>query len=165
MRKRILLLNGPSSSGKSTLARCLQERLRTRNGDQVDVVSIDDFLTMNADDAIYEDDVYAVCPERCDRVRESLRRKDGVIVDHVITSERIYRLLLDSFAAYRLLLVRVTCPVSVLNERERQRGDRRPGSAEASAQYLYPQAGYDGSVDTHLSSTEACVDQILRLLV
>ena len=72
-----------------------------------------------------------------------------MIIDHVITSERIFRQLKEMLYAYPLYTVHVTCPLKVLTEREQARGDRCPGSAEASAKYLYPRDGYDLTVDTH----------------
>ena len=71
-----------------------------------------------------------------------------VIIDHVITSERIFRQLKEMLQAYPLRTVHVTCPVKVLREREKARGDRCPGSAESSAVYLYPKEGYEITVCT-----------------
>ena len=84
----------------------------------------------------------------CEKALEILGRGSGVILDHVITSERIFRQLKETLFAYPLLMVNVTCPPDVLRERERARGDRCPGSAEASAEYLYPKEGYELTIDT-----------------
>ncbi len=55
MDKQVVLLNGPSSSGKSTLAKCLQRLIRTKHRERYEIVSIDGFLAMTAQDAIYEE--------------------------------------------------------------------------------------------------------------
>ena len=60
----VLLLNGPSSAGKSTIARALQKKLLARGVDAA-VVSLDDHLQMSADTPIWEDDVFAVMPALC----------------------------------------------------------------------------------------------------
>ena len=78
----------------------------------------------------------------------------GVIIDHVITSERIFRQLKETLSAYPLRMIHITCPVEVLRERERARGDRCSGSAETSAEYLYPRDGYDLTVDTGTKSPQ-----------
>ena len=65
MGKKVILLNGPSSSGKSSLASILQKLIQDKKREEYGVVSIDDFLTMMPDKAIYEDDVFAVSPELC----------------------------------------------------------------------------------------------------
>ena len=65
----------------------------------------------------------------------------GVIVDHVITSERIYKQLAEALKEYALIMVQVTCPLNELEKREKKRKDRYIGSAKASFEYLYPQKG------------------------
>ena len=60
MEKQVILLNGPSSSGKSSLAQLLQGLILTRQSERYEIISIDDFLTMSTQDAIYEEDVYEI---------------------------------------------------------------------------------------------------------
>ena len=150
--RQVILLNGPSSSGKSTLAKTLQDMMEEKRSEKYEVVSIDDFMTGSPLEPIYEDDVFAISGDLCDHVLEILKTGAGVIVDHVITSERIFRQLKEMLHAYPLRLVRVTCPLKVLQEREQARGDRCPGSAEASEAYLFPREGYDLTVDTGMHS-------------
>ena len=50
---------------------------------------------------------------RLDRV-VSLKIGHGVIVDHVITSERIYKQLTEALKEYALIMVQVTCPLNEL---------------------------------------------------
>ena len=56
MEKHIILLNGSSSSGKSTLAKALQALIADKRNERYEIVSIDDFLKMTIEDVIYEDD-------------------------------------------------------------------------------------------------------------
>ncbi len=145
---RAILLNGPSSSGKSTLAKALQRLIGEKRSESYEVVSIDDFMQTDPMETIYEDDVYEVSGDLCRRAIEILETGAGVIIDHVITSERIFRELQETLRAYPLIPVQITCPLEILKAREQARGDRCAGSAEASAQYLFPQEGYDLTVDT-----------------
>ena len=160
MDKQVVLLNGPSSSGKSTLAKCLQRLIRTKRRERYEIVSIDDFLTMTVQDAVYEEDVYKISPDLCKEASALLETAAGVIVDHVITSGRIFEQLKDMLRDSRVWMIRVTCPPEVLREREAARGNRCPGSAEASAAYLFPQNGYDLTVDTHSMTTADCAERI-----
>gem|GEM_PF-130090 len=146
--KQVILLNGLSSSGKSTLAKALQVLIKERKAEDYEVVSIDDFMETDPTETIYEDDVYAVSGDLCERVLEILRTGSGVIIDHVITSERIFRQLKEMLSAYPLRMVHITCSLEILKQREQAQGDRYSGSAEASAAYLFPQTGYDLTVDT-----------------
>ena len=152
MKRQIVLLNGPSSSGKSTLAKALQALISEKRSERYEVVSIDDFLEMSSTEPIYEDDVFDISDDLCKRVLEILETGDGVIIDHVITSERIFEQLKENLSPWQMRMVRITCPLHLLKERELERGDRAPGSAEASAEYLFPKEGYDLVVDTSLKS-------------
>ena len=118
MNQHVILLNGPSSSGKSTLARALQNSILTEANEAYEVVL------------------------------ELLEAGYGVIIDHVITRERIFEQLKTSLRSYSILMVNITCPLDILLNRESMRGDRCIGSAEASFKYLYPKEGYDLVVDT-----------------
>ena len=162
MKKQIILLNGPSSSGKSTLARALRELIFTERGEEYGIVSIDDHMKISEHETIYEDDVYDISGDMCESIANALNTAPGVIVDHVITSERIFRRLEETALPFRLVSIRVECPLEVLRERERERGDRSLGSAEASYTYLFPKDGYDLTVNTHEMTPEECARKIFR---
>lgn len=53
MTKRIILLNGPSSSGKSTLASTLQTIIKDEKDIEYGIISIVDFLEMTTDKEIF----------------------------------------------------------------------------------------------------------------
>ncbi len=160
MEKQVILLNGPSSSGKSSLAQLLQGLILARRRERYEIVSIDDFLTMSAQDVIYEEDVYAISRDLCEAASAALKTEAGVIVDHVITSKRIFYQLADALRGYRVWMIRVSCPLEVLREREAARGNRCPGSAKASAAYLFPKDGYDLAVDTHRTTAMDSAERI-----
>ena len=152
MIQHVILLNGPSSSGKSTLAKALQSLISEISSERYEVVSIDDYLKMSPTETIYEDDVFSISEAICERALKILDTGDGVIIDHVITSERIFNQLKEKLSPYHIQTVQITCPLKLLKQRERERGDRSPGSAEASAEYLFPKEGYDIVVDTGMTS-------------
>lgn len=66
--KTVILLNGPSSSGKSTLSIALQKALEYETGEKYGIVSIDYFLDMTINEAIYEEDVFEISPKLCKAV-------------------------------------------------------------------------------------------------
>lgn len=71
MTKRIILLNGPSSSGKSTLASTLQTIIKDEKDIEYGIISIDDFLEMTTDKEIFEDDVFEVSSKICEKAIEN----------------------------------------------------------------------------------------------
>ncbi|GAA0679615.1 phosphotransferase-like protein [Clostridium cadaveris] len=56
MKQNVILFNGPSSSGKSTLSIAVQKALEYETGEKYGVLSIDDFLHMTINETIYEED-------------------------------------------------------------------------------------------------------------
>ena len=151
---RLLLLNGPSSAGKSTIAGELQKKLRLYNADPV-IISIDDYMKIGTDEEIWEDDVFEVMPDMCRDITPALQQGKWVIVDHVITSERIY----DA------LKIQVSCSLETLLKRERERGNRFAGSAEASLKYLYPKEGYDLRIDSGTTNAASSAAKIMDFLL
>ena len=160
---RMILLNGPSSAGKSSVAKELLQKLALCGADPV-VISIDDYMKIAEDEEIWEDDVFEIMPDMCRDITPALRQGKWVIVDHVITSARIYEALLASAAGYGVTSVLVTCSLETLRKREKERGNRFIGSAEASYQYLYPKEGYDLRIDSGELPPAASADKIMDFL-
>lgn len=164
MSLKVILLNGASSSGKSTLAKSLQNHLKDNKKQKYIIISVDDFLDMTINKPVYEDDVFEISHLLCQKVLNILKIGHGVIVDHVITSERIYKQLTEALKEYALIMVQVTCPLNELEKREKKRKDRYIGSAKASCEYLYPQKGYDLTLNTLELSPKECSEKICELL-
>ena len=87
-----------------------------------------------------------------------------LIIDHVITSSRIFQALLDASTGFPMKTVLVSCPVEALRRREAERGDRCVGSAEASLEHLYPQTGYDLCLDSSTAGPEYLAEKIMSIL-
>ncbi len=127
----VILLNGPSFAGKSSVAMALQQLLLDSGTDAV-ILSLNDYLKMSANEPIWEDDVFAVMLRMREDTSPALQEGKTVIIDHVITSTRIYRALTDAACGFQMKTVLVCCDVETLRRRETGRGDRCAGSAEAS---------------------------------
>lgn len=160
---RLVLLNGPSSAGKSTIAGMLREKLRLRGADPV-IISIDDYMKVSTDEEIWEDDVFEIVPDMSRDIIAALRQGKWVIVDHVITSARIYEALLDAADGFPVAGILVTCSLETLKKREKERGNRFTGTAEASFRYLYPREGYDLRIDSGETGPEESTEKIMAYL-
>lgn len=162
MSLNTILLNGASSSGKSTLAVSLQKALKDNRNEEYIIISIDDFLSMTVNEPVYEDDVFEISPLLCQKALSSLQLGQGVIIDHVITSERIYTQLTKALKEYKLVKIQITCPLNELEKREKERHNRYIGSAKASYEYLFPKEGYDLTLNTLELSSEECAEKIMN---
>jgi chloramphenicol 3-O phosphotransferase len=163
---RIVVLNGTSSSGKTSIARAFQE------------LAPGTFLNFSIDSILY-----ALPPSTLERMKRGEERAgkelvrafyacvraiadEGVdlVIDHALTTESEATMLAAATQSHRTLLVGIDCPVDVLNERERQRGDRRVGMAAAQAERVHQWLEYDLRVDSSRVSPEEAARQIVALL-
>ena len=161
----VILLNGPSSAGKSTLARALQDRL--------DVP----FLRFSLDFLLYGGEVL---PRRRDRkgpfAWPSMRPRvfDGyyrclpaftgagnnLIVDLIVeTAEQKHRLA-EELEGLDVFYVGLHCPLPELERRERARGDRRLGDARRDFALVHAFGPYDFEVDSSFAP-ESNADRIV----
>jgi chloramphenicol 3-O phosphotransferase len=149
----IILLNGASSAGKSTLARALQEAMPVP------------FLRFSLDIFLFSGEVL---PTRRDGAfaRSALRRRlfdgyfgclgalaaagNGLIVDHIIESADHHARLVAALNGFDVFFVGVHCPLAELERRERARGDRRPGEAAQDLRVVHGFGPYDIEVDSTL---------------
>ncbi|HZM73699.1 MAG TPA: AAA family ATPase [Candidatus Polarisedimenticolia bacterium] len=184
-RGRIILINGTSSSGKTTLARALQAALPEL------------WLEMGIDRFAYalpgRVDGQLTWPLLFSYVRPD-GRSDGpftirttglghrfisgmhataaaiadagmnVIVDHVILEQRWVEEMARLWASFDVLNVGVRCPLSVVLEREREREDRTLGQAEAQFDVVHRWTTYDVEVDTSVLAPDEAVDRISAAL-
>jgi chloramphenicol 3-O phosphotransferase len=129
---RIILLNGASSSGKSTLARGLQEALDSPflhlSSDQL----VDAGLLPRRRDA---EGPFAWWDEIRPRFFAGFHRclpafagaGNDLIVEHIIEFASWRRELVELLAGLDVFLIGVHCDLDELDRRERERGDRRIG--------------------------------------
>lgn len=165
---RVILLNGASSAGKSTLARNLQLLLK----EAAMIFSMDDYLAMSrgkhetALDAVRESGLPFIESFHA-AIAEAARKGALVIVDHVIgESSRWIQDLLNRLDGIPRILVRVECRQDVLLERERRRTDRTPAPAHAQRQHagIHRHFPHDFSIDTSADTPRKCAMRLISLL-
>lgn len=162
----IVVLNGTSSSGKTAIARAFQE------------IAPGTFLNFSIDSILYTLPPSVVARlERGERpadirlpelvrafyacVRELAALGHDLVIDHAVTSREEAEMLAAAVASHRTLFVAIDCPVDVLEERERQRGDRRIGMAAAQYERVHQWLDYDLRID----SSRVGAEEAARLIV
>lgn len=165
---RVILLNGASSAGKSTLARTLQRLMK----EDAMIFSMDDYLAMsrgrheNALDAVRETGLPFIESFHV-AIAEAARKGALVIVDHVIGESSFWvQDLMNRLNGIPCALIRVDCRRDILLERERNRTDRTPDPAHAERQHgsIHRHFPHDFSIDTSETAPRKCAMELISRL-
>lgn len=164
---QVILLNGVSSSGKSTIAHQLLADLETPWFH----MGADMFGAMRAEHRTHELDT-AGAEEVLRRTRAGFHRAvagmahagNDIVMDHVLSE--LWRLddLLVVMEGIDVVFVGVHCAVGELERRERIRGDRAAGTAAKQIDLVHLHKVYDLEVDTSTHSAETCSTLIRTFL-
>jgi chloramphenicol 3-O phosphotransferase len=174
---RIIVLNGPGSAGKSSLARAIQRAAQ-------DIwlhVQMDGFLDMLPEHRQDDAETFRYCagPEGVrvstgpagGRLVSGLRRAvvalaragNRVIFDTVMERDEA-EACRQAFFPHRVLNVAVLAPLDVLEARERLRGDRMGGLARAQFGRVPGGAAHDLWLDMGAQSSDAGAQAVLAAL-
>jgi chloramphenicol 3-O phosphotransferase len=183
----VIVLNGPSSSGKTTLARALQRRFAT-DGACWFVYAMDDYFAKVPPDwvkagnhvgAHAEQGVVLESFDGAFRMRlgpigrqvlaawrgavaSAARAGLNVIADDVILTEEEWNAWQVELSGIDAYWVRVHIALEVLEARELARGDRMPGHARAQYEDSYRYPTYDTAVDTGKLDPENAADAVIH---
>jgi chloramphenicol 3-O phosphotransferase len=167
---KIVILNGTSSSGKTSIVKALQDLLDEPYLD----AGIDKFIWMLPErylDRPLWDEVLGLATqagEVGDRLMSGMhqaiaalsRMGNNVVADHVLVEPRWLQECVALFSDLPAFLVAVRCPLEVLEQRERARKNRTWGQARAQLGLVHAHGIYDLEVDTSISSAQECALQI-----
>lgn len=161
---RIILLNGASSSGKSSLARALQARIETPFWH----ISIDHLR----DSGVLPSARIRSGEFDWRRMREAFflgfersllayaEAGNDLIVEHIMESEAWLRRLAGILSGQDVFFVGVHCALEELERRERQRGDRPLGDARRDYFRIHSYCRYDVEVDG-MAEPQANADAVI----
>jgi chloramphenicol 3-O phosphotransferase len=164
----VILLNGASSSGKSTLAVALQDALD------------EPFLHVSSDRLVSA----GILPRRRAESgpfswRNEMRPRffagfhaclpafawagNDLIVDHIIEYPAWRRMLAHHLAGLDVYLIGVHCALDEIDRRERERGDRQKGEGRThvTADAIHTFGPYDLDVDTSAGISSATVASVV----
>ena len=144
---KIIIINGPSSSGKTTLALALQK--------QLDVPFIRFSFDLFLDHKAFPSEQIRNGTFSWDQMRPSVFRGlhqclpalasagNNIIFDHIIETKAWLHELLSLIAELDVFFVGLHCSLPELERREIQRGDRRRGEAQMDFQTVHSITSYD----------------------
>ena len=184
----VIFLNGPSSSGKTSLARLLQSKLQKPYLH----IGIDTLIGMMPEklnnwqgqkvphgfwwNVSYDEQgnplahiqLESYAQHISDTLKEValtlLNSGHNLIIDEVCVTSESYRQWQHNLSRFHTLFVGITCPTEVLEAREKSRNDRMIGSARAQNLMVHATTTYDLMLDTHELSLEECTEKIITKL-
>lgn len=166
---KIILLNGASSAGKSTLARALQARMAAPFWHY----SIDHLLAAQVLPQQRIDDGQFAWPDMRPAFFEGFHRSlpalaiagNNLIVEHIVESRECMGRLVSLLSPFDVFFVGLHCPLPELERRELARGDRRIGVARADYQVTHGLCEYDFELssghEVDLDAIDAHADQLM----
>lgn len=164
---RVILLNGTTSSGKSSIATALLDRLdRPYFHMPVDAIN-----AMRADNwaARLGEAGFAAVLERTvlgyhRAVAGMALAGNDIVMDHVLREPHWFADCLEVFAGVEVVFVGIHCDLDELRRRELARGDREPGRAEYHFSRVHVHGDYDIECDSGRDSATECADHIVDRL-
>ncbi len=166
----IIFLNGTSSSGKTTIAKALQDKL----AEPYMVISMDDFFHFysekylnptNQDEAVKLVHLFhTVIPGFHKSVASLAEAGNNLIVDHVLQESEWLKECIENWKGLEVLFVGVKCPLEVAELREKKRGDREVGTARYQFERVHRHGLYDVEVDTSILNVDECVARIMAFV-
>lgn len=166
----VILLNGTSSAGKTSIAKALQKIMDAPYLH----VPVDSFGEMSPGPDKLGEPGSPLWQSVFNRVLSGFHHSvaalantgSDLIIDHLLLQGvEPYNWLeecLDQIAPFTVYLVGVHCPLEELRRREMARGDRGIGLAERQFSQVHQHGIYDLEVDTSLLSAEECALQIKK---
>jgi chloramphenicol 3-O phosphotransferase len=185
---RVVILNGASSSGKTTIATAFRDQ-RAAVGDFWLLIGIDDFLSKvpyawksaGPDRGPFAADGFQFGIAREEPVRagsvgrQVLRAYQAgvaaaarvglnVIVDEVVIDRTSWDDWIDALAGLDVVWVGIRCSAEVAEERNQARGDRFLGLARAQTATVHRDAVYDFEIDTTTQTRDEALSELTQRL-
>jgi len=163
--EKILILNGATSSGKTSLSKELQDTLD------------EPYIHLEEDRFVYG--TYHGRYLQTGMVEEIFRKTmlgyyrsiaafagagHNVIADTGFYTRELAEVCVAELAGLGVWLIGVHCSVEELDRRERARGDREVGEARKQAATIHEHVVYDVEVDTSTQSLRKCAEAIREVV-
>jgi len=162
----IIILNGTSSAGKSSIAEKLIDLSKDK---RYFFFSVDNFLIhsipLDINMEIKED------LELLDKAITGFNLSLGplsahipnMIIDHVLQQENWHTEMFSGIKNIPHVFVHITAPLEVIENREKNRSDRKQGTAKAQYDQMF-KYNYDLVIDTSINTPEQGAQVILNFI-
>ena len=164
---QVLVLNGASSAGKSSLAKALQRALREPHLH----VALDAFRAMEPadywrgiDTTVTQRWIAGLCRAMHSTVAAFAESGQHVIFDTALDKTSVADAFNADLGHLGIRLIGVHCELDELERRETARGDRPSGLARRQLATIHAGRAYDFSVDTTRTSASDCAAAIANWL-
>lgn len=167
---QIIFFNGATSSGKTTLAKALQEKLE----EPYMYVSVDDFINLYPEKYLNPTNqeemqiTWQLILNVISGMNKSLaalaKTGNNIILDHLLQEEGWLEDCVESWQGLDVLFIGLRCPLEVLELREKERGDRNIGNARYQFDRVHRHNIYDLELDTSVLDVDECVNRIMLLI-
>lgn len=185
----IIFLNGASGAGKTSICKALQDMLPTAYLH----IGIDQFIEMMPDklndftgespqDGFYWKSVTLddgspafkiTAGEYGKKINDAYRQSAAnlagmglsLIIDDITNGNEELQFWKILLKPYNVIYVGVYCDVDILQMREKQRGDRKIGTAIEQNQRVHRDIDYDFCVDSTNMSAQQCAQKIISELI
>lgn len=188
---KVILLNGASSSGKTGIAKCLQEvftepffhlnvdlilemapeKLKVINP-SIDDIGLQGFywvsLNSNTENLLLESKTGLLAQKLVRStyvfIREIVNSNLNLIIDDVFFSDERLKTYIDLIPHDDVYLIGVYCSLDELISRENKRKNRRSGEAAGQYSTVHKKIPYDFTVDSTSTSSLECAKQIVDFI-
>lgn len=180
----IIFLNGTSSAGKTTLSRALQQAYPTpllylgvdlfcgllpakylwyaEQADQGVAIKKDENGTVRVVSGPIGKHLFETVPHIA---RTFVDRGHDLIIDEVLDRPEYFEHYQSVLSGHPLYFIKVHASNDMLDQREKDRGDRTIGMARSQAQVVHNHGyEYDFAVNTGTCSPEQCAQQIIAFI-
>jgi chloramphenicol 3-O phosphotransferase len=190
MYNKVIILNGTSSVGKTTLAKAFQQHSKEcyyyLSMDNIHTMLPDKYLIYrnhkefnsnlpllteeNKKGFYFENDKkiklgdYAININNdfIDLIYFFCEKKRNVIVDAIIYGDKL-REIKEHLSDYNVYIFKLQCEINILREREKQRGNRVIGSAEYGEQFVDKYYDYIIDNENSVDSVDKIIDIIKKI--
>ena len=161
---KVILVNGASSSGKSTLCTALQAKLELPfwhySIDHLLAANILPHARIRSKEFVWKDLRSSFFRGFHNSLPALAGAGNNLIIEHIVETKEWMQLLLELLEPFDVFFVGIHCPLLELERREKIRGDRPVGDAQKDFETVHTFGIYDLEIDS-TQDLDANVEKVI----